>query len=274
VDNPEILNWEGMIRVGLRSGRTIPGTAPLYAEMSQLLSEARKNYEEGRDLIAASRTEGLRKLDMADQNIQKVQLVYPMNEEAGLLNLRIEQVRDPAAFTAAFETRVNNAIAGTRRRDMQAYNDLLNLRTINPQYPNWTSIITQAEIAVGIRPPPPRPEDLALSAELTARARAVVRARDSSRMEDARTDLSQAIKLNPGNQEAIDLFREASQVTAVTTLVLDAEAERKYQQAIAALNQNNAIGALTLVNEIYAQNPRYRNNSRMITLEQRVRASL
>lgn len=273
-ENPEILYWQGMVRSGIRAGRTIPVTAPLYAEMSQFLSEAQKDYEAGSAILSDSRDEGLRRLYLARQNIQKVKLVYPMNERAGLLDLRIDQVTDPQSFTANFQERVNRAVAGTRRRDLQSYNDLLNLRTLNPRYPNWTGIISQAEIDVGLRPPPPDPLKAAQAEEIVARVRSIVRSRDLAGMAEARTALAEAINLNPGNREAAALFNEASQFIMAGTVVLDTEAERKYRQAIAALTQNNPLGARILVQEIYARNPQYRYNSRMIALEQRVRDSL
>ncbi|MDR1212205.1 MAG: hypothetical protein LBK40_08260, partial [Spirochaetaceae bacterium] len=48
-DDSELEYWLGLVRnaVTLRSGRIIPVTAPLYSEMSQLLSDAHKSYNEG-----------------------------------------------------------------------------------------------------------------------------------------------------------------------------------------------------------------------------------
>ncbi|MDR2071979.1 MAG: hypothetical protein LBP60_00905 [Spirochaetaceae bacterium] len=273
-NNPELDYWRGMIRIGRRSGRTIPVTAPLYAEMSQLLSEAQRNYTEGRSIIAADRSEGLRKLTLAGQNIQKVRLVYPMNEEAGILDLRIEQVLNPDEFDRNFADRVNKAVAGTKRRDMQSYNDLRNLQKINPRYPNITAIVEQAERDVGLAPPLPDPAAVALSDELTARARPIVTGRVMNEMEGARNDLAQAIRLNPGNQEARRLFDQAAQIQVAGRNILDTEAERLFVQAGAMLNQSNYIGALQLINQIYARNPQYRSNNRVVELERRARINL
>jgi tetratricopeptide (TPR) repeat protein len=239
--------------------------------MSQLLSEAQKNYEEGRALMASSASEGQRKLNQAKQNIQKVRLVYPMNETAGLLDLRIEQQEDLPGFTANFATRVNNAIAGCRRGDLESYNMLLNLRTIDPAYPNWTAIIYQAEIDVGLRRRPLDPAVIAQSNDVLASARTI--SRDASRRAEALDLARQAITLNPENREAIAFFNELSAIPAGPP-TLDPEAERMYQQAIAAIAQNNALGALTLVTAIYARDARYRNINRMIELERRARRSL
>jgi hypothetical protein len=272
-EHPDIVNWQGMIRVGLRSGRRIPPTAPLYAEMSQLLSEAQRNYEQGRDLMAVSRTEGQRRLDLAKLNIQKVRLVYPMNETAGLLDLRIEQQEDISGFNANFAKRVNDAIAGCKppRRDMESYNMLLNLRTINPDYPNWPAIVNQAGIDIGIVRPPLDPAIVARSNELLTEARA---SRDNSRPEEVMDLLRQAITLNPGNREAIALFNELSTVEAGRPVTLTQEAQRMFQQASAALYQNNYLGALSIITAIYAMDARYRSITGLIELEKRARAGV
>ncbi|MDR2662817.1 MAG: hypothetical protein LBC31_07465 [Treponema sp.] len=274
VDNPEIAYWRRMIQTGQRSGRTILPTAPLYAEMSQLLSEARKNYEEGRELIGSSRSEGIKKLEQARQNIQKVKLVYPMNEEAGLLDLRIDQVSDPPGFTRTFETKVNTAIAGCRQRSIQSYSDLLNLFKIEPNYPNRAAIVYQAEIDVGMRPRPPSEEQLARSRELTAAARSIVAAGNMARMEEARSSLREAIELNPDNQEAKNLFNQASTLIVVAALRLDPESQQLFNQASQLIAQQNGVAALQLINQIYARNSQYRLMRQMITIEQRARTLL
>jgi hypothetical protein len=274
VENPDIAYWQRLIRMGQRSGRTLLPTAPLYAEMSQLLSEAQKNYDEGRGMIASSRDEGMRKLEQARQNIQKVKLVYPMNEEAGLLDLRIEQVSDPTAFVATFATKVNTAVSGCRQGSMQAYSDLLNLFKIEPNYPNRTAIVYQAEIDVHLRPAPPTEAQIARSRELTAAARPIVSSGNMDRMEEARTFLTEAISLNPENQEAKTLFNQASNRIVVARTVLDPESERLFNQASVLIAQQNGVMALQLINQIYARNALYRSMPRMITIEQRARSLL
>jgi hypothetical protein len=282
IDNPDIVYWQGMIRAGMRTGRTIPATAPLYAEMSQLLSDARKNYEEAQKILSSSRNEGLRRLTAARTNIEKVKLVYPMNEEASLLGLRIEQQMDPAAFAKAFAERVRIAIEGTRRGNnrIQAYNDLLNLRSINPQfdlrsinsqYAGWQSVIDQAAVDAGLRQAPPDPAAVAEAQNIVERNRSIITSRNQERMDEARNELSRAVRLDPNNAEARRLFNDASRILSAGSDILDSEAERLYQQASQALVQNNGARALMLINQIYARNANYRLNKRMITLERRAR---
>jgi chaperonin cofactor prefoldin len=272
VENQGVTDLLSLIRVArsLRSGRTIPPTAPLYAEMSQLLSEARRNYEEGRPLInTRSDAEGRARFSAAKVSTQKVRLMYPFNEEAGLLDLRIDRELDPAGFDAIFPQRVNAAIAGTRRKDTQAYADLLNLFAINPQYPNRAAIQYQAEIDIGYRPPPPTQEQIAQSNQLTAQARNVIRNRVDSQYNTARTWLNQAIALNPDNQAAKDLSNELAG-TLVATTVFDAETDRKYNQALVYFSQNNYLQSYQLAVEI-ARDPRYAQNTKITDLLRRLR---
>jgi hypothetical protein len=273
IDNPNLAYWQGMIRAGMRSGRTIPVTAPLYAEMSQLLNEARKNYEEAQKILTSSKSEGQKKLAAARVNIEKIKLVYPMNEEASLLDLRIQQLMDPQAFTKTFAEKVRIAVEGTKRGNnrLQAYNDLIVLRTINPQYTNWQPIIDQAAVDSGQRQAPPDPAAVAEAQNIVERNRATVTSRNQDRMEEARTELARAVRLDPGNAEARNLFNDASRFLAASSTVMDSEAERLYQQVSQALVQNNGIRALALINQIYARNANYRYNSRMVTIERRAR---
>ncbi|MDR2470881.1 MAG: hypothetical protein LBD09_02070 [Treponema sp.] len=275
-EHPDLAYWQSMITIGLRSGRHIPVTAPLYAEMSQLLSEARRNYEEGRRRIQASRTEGTRYFTAALQNIQKVKLVYPMNEEAGILDLRVEREMNPGAFEAAYREKYNTAMnrnsSGGANTRMEALNDLRNLRALNEGFTNWDAVIRQAEINAGLRPPDPTERDIQEAAEIAARARPVVASRNIDQIKRIQPELERAMKLNPNNREARDLFNSAARLIYAGGLVLDVESERLYQQAFQALNQNNFTRARLLINQIYARNPEYRSMPKMISIEQRARS--
>jgi tetratricopeptide (TPR) repeat protein len=271
VENQGVTDLLSLIRIArsLRSGRTIPATAPLYADMSQLLSEARRNYEEGRPLInTRNDAEGRARFSAAKVSTQKVRLMYPFNEEAGLLDLRIDRELDPVTFDATFSQRVNTAVAGTRRKDTQAYADLLNLFAINPQYPNRVAIQTQAEIDIGYRKPPPTQEEIAQSNQLTAQARNVIRNGVRPQYDAARTWLNQAITLNPNNQAAKDLSNELAG-TLVATTVFDAETDRKYNQALVYFSQNSYLQSYQLAVEI-ARDPRYTQNTKITDLLRRL----
>jgi len=266
-----------MIRMGLRSGRTIPSTAPLFAEMSQLLSDAQRNYDEGRILLVSSPTEGTQRLIAARENLVQVKLVYPMNEDAGILDLRIDQQLDPN-FRANFAIRVedarNRARTGSQVNRIQAVNDLRNFRTIDPQFTNWGPIIEQAERDAGLRPPLPSIDDRNQAAAIVARAGPIIASGNSAQIREIQPELARAMQLDPDNQEARRLFTEAAASLRQGITVLNTEAERLFTQASQAVIQNNPIRAQQLLQDIYTINPDYRTVSKVVTLQRRVQAML
>jgi len=273
--NEEIVIWLGFVRTALSatSGRIIPPTAPLFPEMSQLLSQAQRNYEEGVRLInAGQRTQGNSKFDEARQLTREVRLMFPINQEAGILDLRIEQFLDPAAFNASFEQRLRNAQTRIRQtRSMEAYAELVNLSEINPSYPNMRAIIIEAEIIIGIRPPPPNPADLARSRELTVAANRIYESRQTAQYPVALEQLREAISLNPENLEAPRIRdRIMNQTPLPGNTVLSSQDEAQYQLALRELQAGNNLTAYAIVQRLL-QNPRNRNVQKVVELEQRIR---
>ena len=272
-ENDEVIYWLGIVRTALSaaSGRVISPTAPLYSEMSQLLSQAQRNFEEGvRFINAGQRSLGLNKFDEARQLTMEVKLIYPVNQEAGLLDLRIEQFIDPSAFNTSFEQRLQAAVVGTRARSLEAFADLQNLAEINPRYPNIRAIITQAEIDMGFRPPPPNPANLARSRELTASASRIVDQSQTAQYDIALLQLNEAIVLDPDNTEAGRVRdRLLSRMSVPGTIVLTSEDEENYQRALRELNAGNYLTAHALVERLM-QNQRNRNVQKVIELRQRI----
>jgi tetratricopeptide (TPR) repeat protein len=276
-ENAEVLNWLGIVRTAMsaNSSRVIPPTAPLYPEMSQLLSQAQRNFEEGvRHINAGRRTPGLEKFEEARQLTREVRMMFPINQEAGLLELRMEQFTDPAAFNASFEQRLNNAVAGTKQRSMESLADLQNLAEINPRYPNIRAIINQAEIDVGLRPPPPNPADIARSRELTASARRILEGNISTQYEVAITQIDQAIALNPNNTDAARIKdRLLNRMSVPGGIVLTSEDEEDYQRALREFSAGNNLVAYAVVERLL-QNPRNRNITKLIELQRRIQSVL
>jgi hypothetical protein len=276
-DDAEITYWLTVVRgaMSLRSGRTIPVTAPLYAEMSQLLSDAKKNYDEGIRLINGNRRrEGLDKFNQARQKTQEVRLMFPVNQEAGLLELRMDQVTDPNAFNASFQRRFNEAVAGTRRGSVESFADLQNLAEINPQYPGIRNAVVQAEIDMGYRPPPPDPRALARSNELTAAARVIVEGNVRAQFPIALEQLNEALSLNPSNNQAMSLKdRVQTELGGGGSVVLSSTAEAEYQRAVRELQQGNTFVALAIVQQLL-QDPQNRNSTRLLELQRRIESIL
>jgi hypothetical protein len=277
-ENEEVVYWLGMVRnaMSASSSRNIPTTAPLYPEMSQLLSQAQRNYQEGVRLInAGQRTQGIAKFDEARRQTREVKLMYPINQEAGILELRMEQFTDPAAFNASFEQRLRTAQNLVRQtRSIEAFADLQNLAEINPSYPGIRGIITQAEIDIGRRPPPPNPADIARSRELTAAASRIVEGRLSNQYDVALAQINEALSLYPGNTDA-ERVKDRLQVlmNVPSGVVLSSEDEETYQRAMREFQAGNNLMAYSLVERLM-QNPRNRNITKLTDLQRRIEAGL
>jgi hypothetical protein len=243
--------------------------------MSQLLSKARMNYEEGVRLInAGSRINGLAKFDEARRQTREVRLIFPFNQDAGILELRMEQYTDPAAFNASFEQRLRTAIAGTKRRSIESFAELQNLAEINSKYPGIKGIITQAEIDMGYRPPPPDPRALARSKELSASANRILTENNSTLFEVALTQVNEAIALNPENAEAMRVKdRLLNRMSVPGAIVLSNEDELEYQRAVRELQAGNNLVAFAVVERLM-QNPRNRNITKLIELQRRIQSVL
>ena len=280
-DDSELTYWLTVVRsaLSLRAGRVIPVTAPLYAEMSQLLSDAKKLYDDGAALLrGGKRAEGLAKFDEARRKTREVKLVFPVNEDANLLELRIDQVTNPDAFNADFQRRLSEAVAGAKKKDVSSFAKLQNLAEINPGYPGIKGMVVQAEIDLGYRPPPPDNRALTRAAELVASARAIIDRNDRTRFPAALAQLNQALVLNPANSQASAL-KDRLQTSpgggsggGGAPLVLSSAAEREYQRAVRELQQGNTLVAMTIVQELL-QDPRNRT-TRLQDLQRRIQSYL
>ena len=275
IAHPEVEDWLNRVRgaLSIQSSRTIPITAPLYAEMSQLLSDATRNYNEGvRLLNAGSRQDGITRFNEARSKTREVKLIFPLNQDASMLELRIEQQTNPPVFNANFQQRLNDAIAGTKTRNLQSFADLQDLAEINPGYPRIQAILTQAEIDMGYRPPPPNPEDLARSAELTRNAQAVINSRNSISYDAAKGWLSQAIRLNPNNNQASILLDQINVLSGSDTeIYLPTYAMEQYNRALQEFLRGNYVIANSIVEQLL---PQYPNSWHLHDLRQRIDAVL
>lgn len=276
-DEPEVAYWLTLVRsaLSIKTGRTIPVTAPLYGEMSQLLSFARQSFEKGAALLAARRkTEALAAFAEAKAKIQDVKVVFPLNQEASLLELRIDQLVDPDAFTESFRRKIADAQGKLKTLPQEAYSELQDLYTINPRYPGLKAIIEQAEIDLGLRRPPPDRAALARSAQLTEAARRIVESNLRGQFPVALEQLNEALKLNPDNATASSLKdRIQTDVGGQVAVALTSQDEALYQKAVLELQKGNTIVAQAIVQQLL-QNPRNRNVPRLLELEKRIEARL
>ena len=280
-DDEEITNLLALVSTALsmKTGRVIPPTAPLYPEMSQILSIAQQYFKQGSDLLNKNKhDEGVAVLKQALQKLQELQLVYPLNQDASLLTLRIQKILDPDGFTGLFAKRVETArqsykIAG---KQQSSYTDLLDLYAINPSYPGLKQLIYDVEIDLGIRQKPVDRTALNKSKSLTADAQRMADAagRDEVKLQAALAKVNEALQLDPDNDGAMLLKdRIQTSVGGKAAVVLSSEDEAKYQQAISELQNNNIVTANSLVEQLL-QKASNKRSSKILDLQKKIKAML
>lgn len=273
---PEVENWLRLVQTALsvKTGRDIPQTAPLYPQMSQLLSLAKKNYEDGRaamerrDKVAAELA-----FKEAKTRIAQVKLVFPLNQEARVLELRINQVSDPDAFNREFARLVSQARAKIdARQDLETvYSDLLDLQAIDPRYSGLAALIERLEILIGLRLPPPNPKDLADARALTAAAQRTWDARNVTQFSIALTQLNRALELDPNNQSASSLKdRILTYVGGTAVVVLPSAGEALYNEAVGFLQNGDFLSARIRLTRLYEAYPKARNVQKVSDLDSRL----
>ncbi len=233
--NNEINYWLNLVRAALsvESGRTIEETEPLYMEMTQFLNHALANFEAGRKALEeGDEPRGISLLDKADQNLNEILIPMPLNQQASVLKLRIQQLRDPEQFQVTFEEKFKSAVSKIRTEPDNSYIDLKDLAAIQPNYPGIKKAIYDVEITLGIRRPPPDLRALAESEELYGKAYAIVQGNVRSQFPVALKQLDRAIELNPENSDAIEL-KDRIQLDAggQTTIVLSSADNARFKAA-------------------------------------------
>ena len=258
----EVEYWLRLVQTALtvKTGRDIPSTAPLFPEMSQLLSLAQKYYDDGANLLnRGDKTSALRSFAQARQKIGEVKVIFPLNQTARVLELRIDQLSDAGEFNRKFarlfdeaRTKINSGVDLTT-----AYSDLKDLEAINARYPGLQALIAQAEIRLGFRQPPPDPRAIAEARSLTEAARRIFDSGDVAQFSFARTQVERAILLDPNNTAASQLKdRIATYIGGDTTIVLNSSAETLYNEAVAFFTGGNYISArarLTRLGDVFPQ---------------------
>lgn len=281
--NEEITNWINVVQSAgaVRTERIIQPSAPLYPQMMQLLNNSSELYSDAvKKMQQGSRAAAIKSLNEAKENIKQVLLVYPSNGTAGQLSLKIDKLIDPDNFSSQFARKIAAIKNGYRTNTRQLYNELLNLYSIDRNFPGIVRLKDEMEIYLGLKVAPPDSESVKQSAELTKSARKIYEDRNtislasSTSMSVAIEQLDRAIRLDPNNVEAVAL-KDAIRiyVGGTSTVVLSAENEAKYQQAVAELQNGNRIIAAALVQQLL-QNPNAKNSAKVLELKKRIDAQL
>ncbi len=257
-EDEEITNLLNFVNtaISMKTGRDIVPSAPQYPEMSQLLNLAYQYFDEGsRKIGDGYKDEGIKDLDTALENIQKVQYVYPLNQEAAILTLRINRLKDPAKFRTEFAQKIEMAkmMVKSSETRQEGYANLLDYYELDPNYKGLKDLIYQTEIDIGIRQKPVDNSGEKKAQRYITDAQKLydTAGNDEKKLKQALEKIDQALAVLPDNRTAMNLKdRITTKIGGNASQVISTEDERLYQLAIQRLQNNNVVGANAIVEQL------------------------
>lgn len=278
-EDEEITNLLNFVNtaVSMKTGRDILPSAPQYPEMSQLMNLAYQHFDEGSRFIGdGNKEEGFKELDLALDNIQKLQYVYPLNQEAAILTLRINRLKDPKKFTDEFAQKIEMAkmMCKSKETRQEGYANLLDYYQLEPNYKGLKELIYQVEIDIGIRQKPVDNSGENKARKLIADAKSIYNSagNNNQKLQQALEKVDAALAIVADNQSAIELKDKiTTKIGGNTSTVLSTEDERMYQLAIQRLQNNNVVGAGAIVDQLLKK-PQNRNSQKIKDLKNKIDA--
>ena len=242
--------------ISMQTGREIAATDPLYPEMSQLLNIAYQYYDQGSAKIASGdKVGGLDSLDKALETLQRLQYVFPINQEASLLTLKINKLKEPQKFASEFDQKIKIAreLCKNKSTQQEGYANPLDYLALEPNYKGLKDLVYQVEIDIGIRQKKVAKTEVNRAQNYVKDAQVLFNkaGNDEDKLKKALDKINQAIKLNPDNKEAMALKDKiTTKIGGNTITVLSTEDERIYQLAVKKLQENDIIGANALAMQL------------------------
>lgn len=261
----------------MEEGRKLNLYDPLYKEMSGILSDATLCFEEGKKLVSlgnknkdeSSKSRGMEKLMEAGKRVDDLLLVYPLNQEASFLKLRIEQYENPSEFESSFANRVEKtkkefSKAENNEAATDAYYNLANLAKLKPDDKKLAKFIYDAEIKIGKRRPEVKNTNITSAkkrydsaAKLFAQA-----GNDINRLNKALSEADEALKLNPINGDA-KLYKDSyalynrirKQINVVRPRELTANDRASYYKAYDLASERQYARALRIIEPLHEKYP-------------------
>jgi hypothetical protein len=210
-EQEQVKYWQNLVRQAsdTNNKREVRQGDALYYEISNYLSEARKSYLRGADLKKSGDEAGAAAaFNTAKQNLAFVTRAFPLNAEAGLLNLQILKATDTEAYRLSLPRRVSEAIALLDTDPASGYSRIADLYKMEPSYPGLKAALEKAEVAVGRRLAPLSKEQLAQAASLVAQAEKLLTSGRKDDQAEAEKRLNAALNIDKTNKKALALLRE------------------------------------------------------------------
>lgn len=253
--DPEIEDLLSIVRTVKKAtyGRVLAQSDPHYPELSYSLDMAKQSFERGVKLKKKGQTdEAGEAFTVALTNIRNVQNVYPLNKEARLLTLKIQQETDPEGFPRQFENQYNAAKMNSNPSQRLA--DLEDLYEINPKYPGLAQDIYNIKDSLGMFPKKTVKKEVKKSADSKiAEARKAFKAagNNEARLNEALRLANEAISIDSTSKAAKELKLDIQlKIGATSTAILSQNDEKMYAEAARLFNQRRFSDAKSLMDRL------------------------
>ena len=248
----ELLNVVKVIK-SISYGRVLVQSDPHYPELSYSLDMAKQSFEKGVQFKKSGNAEKAREsFNLALTNIRNVQNIYPLNKEARLITLKIQQELDPEGFPRQFENQYNAAKMNANKNERLA--DLEDLYEINPKYPGLAQEIYNLKDSLGMFPKKEVKKEVKRSADSKiAEARRAFRAagNDETKLNASLAIINEAIAIDPTSKEAKELKLDIQlKIGATSTAILSQNDEKMYAEAARLFNQRKFAEAKSLMDRL------------------------
>jgi hypothetical protein len=261
-----------------QSGFEILPSDPLYTEMSQRLSTANQFYDSGSKKYELGDTEGgIEDFTAAENKLNEVKIVYPLNLTASILSLKIEKILRPQEFSSNLKTKIEEAVNQCKSKDSdvqeKGYAYLKAYAELEPDYPELNQKIVQAEIDMGKRPAP-----VDNSAKTRAQTLFVQARRTFNSAGENENQLQRALNLI---EQAIDLDSSLKDAAALKDRILikmggssspdfTPSDQILFNQAVVALDDGYVVRAKRIMDALLKSNSRYTENPDFMELYQEI----
>lgn len=234
-------------------GRVLLQSDPHYPELSYSLDMAKQSFERGVQFKQnGEKDKADEAFNLALTNIRNVQNVYPLNKEARLITLRIQQELDPEGFPRQFENQYNAARLNSNKNERLA--DLEDLYSINPKYPGLAQEIYDIKDSLGMFPKKEVKKEVKKSADSKiAEARQAFKAagEDEGKLNRALAIANEAIAIDGTNKAAKELKLQIQlKIGATSTPILSQNDEKMYAEAARLFNQRRFADAKSIMDNL------------------------
>lgn len=234
-------------------GRVLLQSDPHYPELSYSLDMAKQSFEKGVKFKKDGNTEKANEaFNLALTNIRNVQNVYPLNKEARLITLKIQQELDPEGFPRQFENQYNAARLNSNKNERLA--DLEDLYAINPKYPGLAQEIYDIKDSLGMFPKKEVKKEVKRSADSKiAEAKKAFRdaGSDEAKLSRALVLANEAIAIDGTSKAAKELKLQIQlKIGASSTAILSQNDEKMYAEAARLFNQRRFADAKGIMDNL------------------------